>query len=302
MPNWPEVMGNWAKLNERPSKENDLVKRLIIQAGLLLRSSGLLSFGPGCLVFALASILLSLGNTNQLAIFSSPALAGTLKANSTASPSDEGAKGMFYEQLSHPESSINNGVQYWIELRRQGKTHHVTNKFSFRTGDEIRFHVRTNTDAFAYVVLREGSRGERSVLFPDPRHGDDNRLRPDSDYILPGDGFLIFDSNPGTEKLSLILSRNQVEPAKFMQDGFKAKVVIASSIDGSKDLVPGSFVISMAEKQNVIGGKEEKLLVDSPSQLDHSLENNKPEQVAITVVQKDPRAVLAVDICLEHLP
>lgn len=207
-----------------------------------------------------------------------------LAAAVAAGAAEQGAKGMFYEQLSHPQATLNNGVQYWIELKRSGETTRmVSNKFAFKSGDQIRLHVRSNVDGFAYVVLREGSHGEHSVLFPHPKHRDDNHLKANIEYTIPSDSYLAFDENPGTERVVLVLSRRAIEPTTDAPDRFKDKVIVASRIEGSKDLVPGSLVVSY-------GGNESP----KPSVQD--------EQAVITVVQKNPADALALEICLEHTP
>lgn len=206
-----------------------------------------------------------------------------LAAAAAAAAAEQGAKGMFYEQLSHPQSTLNNGVQYWIELKRAGETTRmVNNKFQFKSGDQIRLHVRSNVDGFAYVVLREGSQGEHSVLFPHPKHRDDNHLKANIEYTIPSDSYLAFDENPGTERLVLVLSRKAIAPETEAPDKYKDKVVVASRIEGSKDLVPGSLVLSYGND------------LPKPS--------SESEQAVITVVQKNPADALALEICLEHTP
>jgi hypothetical protein len=225
---------------------------------------------------------------------------------------DAGAKGMYYEQLENPTQKLNNGIQYWIELKRNGQNSRVNNKFEFKSGDEIKFHVRANTDGYAYVVLREGSRGEHAVLFPDRRHADDNRIRANTEVAIPGDGFMQFDAYPGTERVTLILARSPIDSNKYIPDSNKDKVIIASRVDGSKDLVPGSFVVSY-------GGNDSLPMAPTspgarPSSTTPVQHTSPPVQVIppangadesdaiITVVQKNPADALTLEICLEHKP
>jgi hypothetical protein len=231
-----------------------------------------------------------------------------------ANAAEQGAKGMFYEQLSKPAETINNGLQYWIELKRPGQPlRNVSNKFEFRSGDQIRLHVRSNVDGFAYVVLREGSQGEHAVLFPDPHHADDNHLKANSEYTIPNDSYLAFDQNPGTERVTFVLSRNPIEPKK---NNFQDKVIIASRVEGSKDLIPGSLVISYGNSDalpNLVG--KPPAVVPSTEPSVKPVEQSHPgvelippahpaedENAIITVVQKNPADALAMDICLEHKP
>lgn len=224
-----------------------------------------------------------------------------LGAHGTAPAKDGGAKGMFYEQLEHPSEKLNNGIQYWIELKRGGQTQRVNNKFAFRSGDQIRFHIKSNTDGFAYVILREGSRGERSVLFPDRRHADDNHIRSNVEYTVPGDSFLQFDEYPGTEKVTLVLSRSNIEPNRYMPDSFRNKVTIAARQEGSKDLVPGSFVVSYEpQPSNIAHATTPSSPVTNASTPAPIAAADNADSI-ITVVQKNPSETLAVDVCLEHV-
>lgn len=226
-------------------------------------------------------------------------LAGGALASETSAP-NQGAKGMFYRQLQHPEEKLNNGVEYWIELKRNGTTQRVTSKFDFRSGDQIRLHVRPNTDGFAYVLLAEGSGGEHAMLFPDPRHVDDNQLKANVEVTIPGDNsYLAFDQNPGTERVMLVLSRQKIEPKNVSPDKLdeKDKVIIAARVDGSKDLVPGSFVVSYTETPSA-----PTTSIASAHSSHSSQPQPKPDDGTnvITVVQKDPANTLALEIRLQH--
>lgn len=162
----------------------------------------------------------------------------------------DGAKDLFYKQMSNPTLQINTGVQYWIELKRNGRVTRVNNKFDFQSGDRIKIHVKSNIDGFAYVILKEGSGGEHAVLFPDAKLRDDNRIKAGCDYSLPGDGYLMFDSHPGNEKLMLVLSRGPVRADEYLKTK-KPRVLVASREPGAKDLVPGSAVVSFDDNTQI---------------------------------------------------
>lgn len=159
---------------------------------------------------------------------------------------DPGAKGLFFEQLQKPAESLNTGLRYWIEMKRDGNTQHVSNKTQFKSGDSIRFHVRSNINGYAYILLSSGSRGEQSVLFPDEKAGENNKIGAGREYILPQDGSLTFDENPGTEKLTLLLSRTPIDAKSYLAKpaGNKEVTLIASSSSGSKDLVPARIYVA----------------------------------------------------------
>ncbi|MFA7337034.1 MAG: DUF4384 domain-containing protein [Candidatus Obscuribacterales bacterium] len=155
-----------------------------------------------------------------------------------------GAKGLFFEQLEKPTESLNTGLRYWIELKRGNNVTRVSNKFQFKTNDSIRFHVRSNIDGYAYILLSSGSRGEQSVLFPDSRAAENNKVDRGKDYALPSDGYLTFDENPGLEKLTLLLSRSPMDAQAYLQKPQKEVTMIASAQTGSKDLVPARIYVS----------------------------------------------------------
>ncbi|MBU6455133.1 MAG: DUF4384 domain-containing protein [Cyanobacteria bacterium REEB67] len=165
-------------------------------------------------------------------------------------PSDgkkmDGAKGLFFEQLEKPSESLNTGLRYWIEMKRDGVTQRVSNKMQFKSGDSIRFHVRSNINGYAYILLSSGSRGEQSVLFPDEKAGESNKLDRTREYVLPQDGYLTFDENPGTEKLTLLLSRTPIDAQAYLAkpSGTKEVTLIASAQTGSKDLVPARIYVA----------------------------------------------------------
>lgn len=157
---------------------------------------------------------------------------------------EKGAKGLFFEQMESPEKALNTGVQYYIELDRSGSTRKVTNKEKFQNGDRIRFHLKSNIDGYAYILLSSGSRGEQSVLFPDPASGDNNQVKRGKDYILPESGFLTFDENPGTEKVTLVLSRTPIDAQAYLGKPSEAPTLIASAMTGSKDLIPQKVLVA----------------------------------------------------------
>ena len=247
-----------------------------------------------------------------------------------------GAKGLFFEQLKKPEENINTGLRYWIELKRGNVVSQVTNKTQFKTGDSIRFHVCSNIDGFAYILLTEGSRAEQSVLFPDARMNEVNRVDRGKEYALPSDGFLTFDNNPGTEKLTLLLSRAPIDAQAYLARPQRQVTMIASAQTGSKDLVPAKIYVSYNAPRveaPIIKDepKAEPTVIKSDSQkgeksanrksksepkakptnigtskvkmhrtLIASGDNNKREDATVTVVSKQSGGLLHVDVALEH--
>jgi hypothetical protein len=265
----------------------------------------------------------------------------------------DGAKGLFYEQLDKPAEHMNTGVQYWIELHRGSKVSRVNNKTAFRSGDKIRFHVKSNVDAFAYILLKEGSGGEQAVLFPDAAHNDETKVVHGKDYSLPAEGFLTFDNNPGTERLLLLLSRTPVDAQAYLDNNSNDRAQIAALPDGSKDLIPAKIVLAYEPSREAFKPNASTPSDTTPAVLDTAKPeaktkpavaktktktgkqpaatttkmNKQPVHVAssrpsstqveaasqpaasssspyssgvVTVVNRDPSSVLALDLSLEH--
>jgi hypothetical protein len=179
--------------------------------------------------------------------------------------SENGAKGLFYQQMERPNDAMNTGVQYWIELHRGGETIHANNKTKFRSGDSIRFHIKPNIDGFAYIVLRQGSRGEQSQLFPNAGNNEDNnKIIHGKEMVLPASGALVFDQNPGLEKLTLLISRKPIDAKDFVSEksnetdktpAIEAPQRIAMASSGSKDLIPNQVLVSYVSPSGAYGSQ-----------------------------------------------
>lgn len=233
-----------------------------------------------------------------------------LLAGGTKVEAEDGAKDLFYKQMGRQLENLNTGVQYWIELRRNNETTRVNNKFDFKSGDRIKFHVKANINGFAYIILKEGSNGEHSVLFPDSKMADDNKVKAGTDYALPSDGYLMFDSQPGSEKLLLVVSRTPIQTTDYIKDTAKPRILVASRQPGSKDLVPGSAVVSFDDNATIADlppdpKKPTTLLVSSDTTAGAPVSTPLPAGMSnsiTTVIERDLGSVLALDIVLTHKP
>ncbi len=245
----------------------------------------------------------------------------------------EGAKSLFYAQLDKPSGKLNTGVQYWIELHHKGQVFHVNNKSAFHSGDKIRFHVKSNIDGYAYVVLKEGSSGEQSVLFPDPAHNDETRIERGRDYSLPSEGLFTFDSHPGTERVTLLLSRTPMDAVAYLLKSTVEHTVVASAaLGGSKDLVPAKIILAYEPASEEFKVRTEKSAATPQSQPAkqsmHAAHAKKPTNIrtvarkrglnkkapeasgkpdvgnaysgVVTVVNRDPNGIIALDVTLDH--
>ena len=99
------------------------------------------------------------------------------------------------------------GISYWVELlTKSGETQRVTTDRVFRAGERIRLHVLSNRDGFLYLI-NIGSTGRSTVLFPSvattPAR---NAVRAGEPVIIPSNGQIRFDDNPGEESLLFVFS------------------------------------------------------------------------------------------------
>lgn len=200
-----------------------------------------------------------------------------LLALSFALTFNSGAKELFVSQLDSASAQTSNlGLAYWIELNRGGKTYKVDNRFSFASGDDIRFHVRPNVDGFMYIVLDSAKGGSPTVMFPRP--GDEaNTVAKGKWMTIPAEGTLAFDHVPGVESLKLVLSqkRLEVKPDKI------GRSVVIHEKPGLK--FPQHFMIDFASIQ-----PEQREL------------KTGDDAAASTMVSTDVQKPLVVDLLLRH--
>lgn len=106
------------------------------------------------------------------------------------------------------------GLRYSILKRGDNNQFtEVDPDFTFKSGDRVRFQVKTNTTGYLYIVM-QGSSGSWRLLFPSQEvAGGSNLVQPGELRTVPaGDrGQFVFDEQAGTEKLFVVLTR-QPEP------------------------------------------------------------------------------------------
>jgi hypothetical protein len=101
------------------------------------------------------------------------------------------------------------GARVRVELDRDGRARFVSTKTVFRAGDKVRFHFAMNFPGYV-VIINQGSSGKRDMLFP--YKGVSNHIGRTADYTVPqGDGWFEFDETPGTERLTFIMSKREIQ-------------------------------------------------------------------------------------------
>lgn len=144
------------------------------------------------------------------------ALSSMMTPGSFAAPLAN-AKDMFYEELKTPGGAARTGatVAYCLELHR-GSAPPVlcNNRYPFRSGDGIRLHLKTSSPRYVYIALMQGSTGKKALLYPPP--GENNRIEPGRECLVPPHGLIKFDNNPGAEKLALLLSPEPIDTSRAL--------------------------------------------------------------------------------------
>lgn len=100
------------------------------------------------------------------------------------------------------------GVKVSIRLKRDGRERWVSINEKFYNGDYIKLVVDTNFSGYV-AVINTGSTNKRTLLYPQ----DDDAILPADGAVLPPakDKWIVFDNNPGEERLALIFSAKPIK-------------------------------------------------------------------------------------------
>jgi hypothetical protein len=145
------------------------------------------------------------------------------------------AKNLFYAKEAAPSTaggtvSAGTGLQYRV-IRRSpsGQEVDVAPDTTFTAGDRVRLAIVPNIDGYLYVVA-EGSSGQWRVLFPSPQINNGlNTVRRFEPHVVPSGGSFVFDEQPGTERLFVLLSK---EPLRQLP-GFNEPVTQVATVEPS---------------------------------------------------------------------
>jgi hypothetical protein len=179
------------------------------------------------------------------------------------------------------------GLRYTITKLMDGHMVEVPPDSSFREGDRIKVTVVPNTSGYLYIIS-QGSSGTWRPMFPSSEVEDgNNRVDGFHDYAMPPKSRFIFDSQPGTERLFVILSREpetdleqliyslqspgKTQPAAEPTEGPKQpKTLVAANISNDmvgrmRNVYARDLVIEKVDEETPGDRKEKAVYVVNPS-------------------------------------
>ena len=164
------------------------------------------------------------------------------------------AKGIWHA----PDRYERSGIKFHVNLLEDGSETQVPVGHDFRSGDRFTFTFEINRDTYVYVVNRTrleeqkvhdsgygsddawvskrivraepegGDSGDPiltapRLLFPTEAAGLANLLMTDKPYEVPREGYYVMDSEPGTEKLYVVISDRPLNMWEYFRGCKKEK-------------------------------------------------------------------------------
>ena len=180
----------------------------------------------------------------------------------------------------------------------------------FRSGDRIRLSIQVNDTAYLYVVT-QGSSGNWRVLFPSPEYdAGSNRVVARRQYNIPGRTRFVFDEQPGTERLFLVLTRRpETDLDKMIYDLDSGAAAPEPTSDAPKKAQPiktlmamnsiGDDVVSRIRGQMLARDLVFEKISDDPKTAGKS--DHEPEKAVYVVnPNRGDDSRLVVDVSLKH--
>jgi hypothetical protein len=219
------------------------------------------------------------------------------------------ARDMFYQELKNPGVTATSnthhghasttahssapshggactGMSFWIELKRNGRISKVDSRHHFKGGDQIKFHIVTNANGYAHIVLLQGTSGSQYVLFPVAGKDPTNQITRGREYEIPKVTYLQFDNTPGREHVRFALTKRDEDSSKFLSPQGSSQVAMASissnpAIDptGGKDQIKVSFKEDIPKPVPITRPAVQETVSEpvSPPTNDSAIENAIPD-------------------------
>lgn len=145
------------------------------------------------------------------------------------------------------------GLKYTITKLVENQPVEVAPNTVFHAGDRIRFSVEPNGPGYLYIV-RQGSSGTWEPVFPSPEIADSsNRVEGWRTYTMPPKSRLVFDQQTGTEKIFIVLSRNELPDLEQLMYSLKTGVKPASAPQAQPKAPAKTLVASLRMSNATVG-------------------------------------------------
>jgi hypothetical protein len=197
------------------------------------------------------------------------------------------------------------GVRYSIVKYADDDALEVDPELVFRSGDKIKLRLQVNDEAYLYVVM-QGSSGAWRVMFPSPDvESGSNKVVPGRLYDIPGHTRLVFDEQPGAEKVFIVLSRTpetQIDKLIYDLESGSRKAEQPKS-DQSKSLMASAALSNSLVEQMRKGIAARDLVfekVDDSKPAPKNAGVSKETAVYVVNASRAAESRLVADIQLKH--
>ena len=203
------------------------------------------------------------------------------------------------------------GLRYSLVKQVGSSEREVDADTVFRSGERIKLHLQASDNAYLYLVLK-GSSGRWRVLFPSPEiDGGDNRVEPETTYVVPNNpkAWFAFDDQVGEEQLFILLSRQpQPDLERMIYDLRRGSGQPTAPNAPAPAAQPSGGKVMMASAQQEV----DDVMIAGLRQTAYSRDlvfekveddEQEPEwKKAVYIVDKDasPNARLVADVKLKH--
>lgn len=102
-------------------------------------------------------------------------------------------------------------VEITVERKRDGKVETMAPGHVFEAGDSVRLRLKSHYKGFLYV-MDQGTSGAYTTVFPTAEAGSNNRLQPESTYLVPSgdDDWFEITGPAGFDVLYFLLSPTEL--------------------------------------------------------------------------------------------
>ncbi len=130
-------------------------------------------------------------------------------------------------------------IEITLEKKDADRWRSVTPSLIFEQNDLVRFRIRANFDGYLYV-MNHATSGIYTLLFPQDRSENENRIRANAEYLIPGtDAQFRIAGPPGHEIIYWLISPVQLGGTRTTkQSGLLAPLPLPKTSEPIRQLLP----------------------------------------------------------------